>query len=122
LKFLPLFLKKFEDFCKILHFFEGIFNPWISPSLLVRVTSAFFLVTPAKECHPWPFPLFSCVIPAFLLSSQRKLGSTRRRRGGCQISPFPYLFSMPAFASIQTPVTFTPCGSRVRPRLSRQQI
>jgi hypothetical protein len=81
LKFLPLFLKKFEDFCKNLQFFEGFYTLRISPGLLVHVNPALFLVTPAKECHPWtlsPFPIrhpsFFIVTPASFFVIPAKAG------------------------------------------------
>jgi hypothetical protein len=85
---MPVFLKYFEEFCI---FLIPVLTLWISPGLLIRVIPAFFLVYPAKECHPWTLsPFLICHPSLFLFSSQRKLGSTRRRRSGYRISPLPH--------------------------------
>jgi hypothetical protein len=85
LKFLPLFLKKFEDFCKNLQFFEGFYTLRISPGLLVHVNPALFLVTPAKECHPWTLSPFPIRHPS------ESWDLPTRPQSGYQISPLHYL-------------------------------
>jgi hypothetical protein len=83
--------KKIEDFCKILQFFDTHFNPLDITLALKFVSSQPLLLSPQRRnVIPGPFLLFSCVIPAFILSPQRKLGSTRRRRGGYQMSSLPH--------------------------------